>query len=150
MRAKGFQPALPSRGATAACHHLLNMSFISTRAPLAGSDCTWARRSSPISYFNPRSPRGERPDRDRPGRGSGRFQPALPSRGATIDPGETREWVLFQPALPSRGATALSVVVCQKDLFQPALPSRGATSESAQQGRKLSLFQPALPSRGAT
>ena len=66
-----------------------------------------ATRTSSASYFNPRSPHGER----RPGRGgllagTDAFQPTLPARGATRTPSTTSISTTFQPTLPARGATS--------------------------------------------
>ena len=59
---KSFQSTLPARGATA----------------------TWNLLQSPIMYFNPRSPRGERRKGKRGHRHADRFQSTLPARGATL------------------------------------------------------------------
>ena len=57
-----FQSTLPARGATAATKYLADLGGISIHAPREGSDASrpWAIRTT--SNFNPRSPRGERPD----------------------------------------------------------------------------------------
>ena len=80
-----FQPSLPSRGATGMPLPPRAAQGISTLAPLAGSDGLRRRVKSSNSNFNPRSPRGERRCRRRSLRGSFRFQPSLPSRGATLE-----------------------------------------------------------------
>ena len=57
-----FQSTLPSRGATVRRSKSISMmSCISIHAPLAGSDAWEARTLLCPVYFNPRSPRGERP-----------------------------------------------------------------------------------------
>ena len=56
-----FQSTLPARGATYSYHVDTPTLFISIHAPREGSDliiCFW---SLVCHYFNPRSPRGERP-----------------------------------------------------------------------------------------
>ncbi len=100
-----FQPTLPLRGAThrwqratqphcfnprSPCgerhdlvHSTIEHHFVSTHAPLAGSDATTPTWLSRASSFNPRSPCGERlrqPSRVQVDNG---FQPTLPLRGAT-------------------------------------------------------------------
>ena len=102
---QGFQPTLPVRGATLAGNARLLGAGISTHAPRAGSDgeswgyfavhsiSTHAPRAGsdgsmliatvPATYFNPRSPCGERRDLYVTYADGGQFQPTLPVRGAT-------------------------------------------------------------------
>ena len=80
--------------------------MISIHAPLAGSDGWTADSIYSNNYFNPRSPRGERPSR------------SLIS-SLTFD---------FNPRSP-RGERLLYDIFCVALLvFQSTLPSRGATS----------------------
>ena len=103
--ALAFQPTLPSRGATPFGRTPRINVFISTHAPLAGSDSSkwyfvserwnfnprsprgerqgWSFDIPSLAYFNPRSPRGERPHTTPQYAGTLQFQPTLPSRGAT-------------------------------------------------------------------
>ena len=60
-----FQPTLPSRGATSGGGAGTGEDGISTHAPLAGRDPLALWPCPCASYFNPRSPRGERPEKDR-------------------------------------------------------------------------------------
>ena len=151
FRQKIFQPTLPARGATKFFPYLLHQSLISTHAPRTGSDrpmraCIHAQ----TSYFNPRSPHGER-------------------RHLLF---HFPQELLFQPTLPARGATRPFRTVWPRWSFQPTLPARGATMASfssslththfnprsphgERHGRKLLCigfveFQPTLPARGAT
>ncbi len=55
-----FQSTLPSRGATSEVGNEPTKPFISIHAPLAGSDGRSASQTRTVTYFNPRSPRGER------------------------------------------------------------------------------------------
>ena len=56
-----FQPTLPSRGATLHTVNIVDLHVISTHAPLAGSDLRrGVNHYHFLTYFNPRSPRGER------------------------------------------------------------------------------------------
>ena len=80
----GFQSTLPLRGATKKALKLTGQLCISIHAPLTGSD-KWTNAASGIwSYFNPRSPYGERlgmcPDTFY----RKIFQSTLPLRGATL------------------------------------------------------------------
>ncbi len=123
-----FQSTLPSRGATYPRPGDCLYSNISIHAPLAGSD-PWARPQNnsefrisihaPLagsdrlkawaacltSYFNPRSPRGERLQHCEIQPPATVFQSTLPSRGATSQSTSTYSSVQFQSTLPSRGAT---------------------------------------------
>ena len=80
-----FQSTLPARGATSALD----------------------RHGGENVDFNPRSPRGERPDSTRSGSYAvDKFQSTLPARGATLDTGgDPMEQFIFQSTLPARGAT---------------------------------------------
>ena len=55
-----FQPTLPMRGATRSLRYRYHPKAISTHAPHAGSDITLWLPLEQASYFNPRSPCGER------------------------------------------------------------------------------------------
>ena len=58
-----FQSTLPSRGATTAGQIQVEPQTISIHAPLAGSDVQKPTEENYIhDNFNPRSPRGERPE----------------------------------------------------------------------------------------
>ena len=58
--AKAFQPTLPARGATPDIDTVLATQEISTHAPRTGSDKGAVKCGNGTSYFNPRSPHGER------------------------------------------------------------------------------------------
>ncbi len=58
-----FQPTLPLRGATCGRRPALPGAWVSTHAPLAGSDSTFLDMIKTMLGFNPRSPCGERPPR---------------------------------------------------------------------------------------
>ena len=125
-----------------------------------------------MCYFNPRSPRGERPQDETAEWFTTKFQSTLPSRGATLAFDDATIARIFQSTLPSRGATQRQRYAdVQSDDFNPrsprgerraegeyfeywkqfqsTLPSRGATA-SANQASAPSRFQSTLPSRGAT
>ena len=80
-----FQPTLPLRGATTFICGRFSANFVSTHAPLAGSDCSDLPPCPRPCCFNPRSPCGERrrpPILPPSARG---FNPRPPLRGATPD-----------------------------------------------------------------
>ena len=148
-----FQSTLPSRGATVAQGgELLQYPPISIHAPLAGSDgadynvetflyafqSTLPSRGATCQavpslrisrYFNPRSPRGERPVFNLALFILDAFQSTLPSRGATPLCALMRAATIFQSTLPSRGATRARWVKITNLSFQSTLPSRGATAK---------------------
>ena len=101
---------------------------ISTHAPLAGSDRFAPFGTVQSSNFNPRSPRGERLMVDPSTVTKALFQPTLPSRGATR---VRTYWALiasnFNPRSP-RGERPRATYISKLEFqFQPTLPSRGAT-----------------------
>ena len=148
-----FQSALPLRGATTLeCFWPSVSQLISIRAPLAGSDSSFLSICRLRRHFNPRSPCGERPERDTEFMAEQViFQSALPLRGATgttlqdtsasqyFNPrspcGERRStttnplwWKDFNPRSPC-GERLLVGLANNADLvFQSALPLRGATA----------------------
>ena len=135
---QAFQPSLPARGAT------------------------WQSlpQRRPQTYFNPRSPRGERQSAtgqavERPristlapregsdifssflGRVFSEFQPSLPARGATgwrnMSP---HSWTNFNPRSPRGERHGFIPSAGGANGFQPSLPARGATQ------RPLCSFDP--------
>ena len=79
-----FQSTLPARGATQAGESAEEQSGISIHAPRTGSDQNGSQHIEQATYFNPRSPHGERRRfRYYPMRRQ-RFQSTLPARGATL------------------------------------------------------------------
>src|ERR1039457_6901074 len=77
-----FQSTLPARGATPPKSTINNLTCVSIHAPRAGSDTPLPFINLGSIGFNPRSPRGERPDDDGRRRSVTEFQSTLPPRGA--------------------------------------------------------------------
>ena len=123
-------------------------------------------------YFNPRSPRGERPSATDWAFCDNIFQSTLPARGATCRWRSLSAVYSFQSTLPARGATLSSIELIQRDkhfnprsprgerltcrililtlrVFQSTLPARGATRTVLAAGES-HKFQSTLPARGAT
>ena len=170
-----FQSTLPARGATTGGSNLRLHRFISIHAPRTGSDMqaifraqfgdisihaprtgsdmSTKKRFSKRSYFNPRSPHGERhrtPQQTRKARDI--FQSTLPARGATHKPsksiclqndfnprsphGERRFypsahhlWWSISIHAPRTGSDLDCQAFVEYCLqFQSTLPARGATS----------------------
>ena len=97
--------------------------------PVWGATVTVSLLHFTVSYFNPRSPCGERPHRGRPGVVHlVRFQSTLPVWGATLVTQWHRAPVSeFQSTLPVWGATARSGAGSRSSRFQSTLPVWGAT-----------------------
>ena len=123
-----FQSTLPSRGATS----------------------TLCIFSPHLTYFNPRSPRGERQLLLILGLCRVIFQSTLPSRGATRRVRSSRPgWRNFNPRSPRGERLGWFMVTFVREIFQSTLPSRGATV-NYRQSQTIERFQSTLPSRGAT
>ena len=105
-----------------------SFSFISIHAPREGSDAVIVYFLSFLSNFNPRSPRGERPDAPQRHNRTARFQSTLPARGATTSTCFlSLIWIISIHA-PREGSDAASVLTPSfRPAFQSTLPARGAT-----------------------
>ena len=126
------------------------MSRVSIHAPLAGSDWRVRASNSAQNRFNPRSPRGERPEPKPLRRVLRMFQSTLPSRGAariSITKSLNCSVSIHAPLAGSDQGRGYIVSIMGK--FQSTLPSRGATSGKFTHARA-KMFQSTLPSRGAT
>ena len=124
-----FQSTHPSRGATMTALMHDGRLGISIHASLAGYDTGRSTSRRRSRNFNPRIPRGVRPDSRDVFRALPYFNPRTP-RGVRPRPpkGETRQ-PEFQSTHPSRGATYMSVTkFIHRVEFQSTHPSRGATS----------------------
>ncbi len=145
-----FQPTLPTWGATLCVDGISYLQDISTHAPHVGSDKTSQRVRCLTLNFNPRSPRGERQNREKELRRIKHFNPRSP-RGERLLPSEVRKEIPtisthaphvgsdqmcffiegtprgFQPTLPTWGATVIGVPIADGYKFQPTLPTWGAT-----------------------
>ena len=171
----GFQSTLPVWGATNWLSWRTTSPGISIHAPRVGSDqvvqasifCALLFQSTlPVwgatvkgfapctAYlnFNPRSPCGERRDREcahgwhRTG-----FQSTLPVWGATNLVSVSYNIHIFQSTLPVWGATARYQAMATKaGIFQSTLPVWGATIQPYQYGHPVTKFQSTLPVWGAT
>ena len=124
---------------------------ISIHAPHAGSDYGNMRQMETRSYFNPRSPCGERPVRFLPSSRIFEFQSTLPMRGATFarlffTPKQTisihaphagsdlksvfsaPKFTNFNPRSPCGERRLLFLALASMTIFQSTLPMRGATA----------------------
>ena len=169
-----FQSTLPARGATLLSGSWEGAELISIHAPREGSDdlTGYNRQRQEISihapregsdpgnlcppghnfYFNPRSPRGERPKsvtlrctvwRDFNPRSPRGERPKLVSQFATVT-----DISIHAPREGSDYSAIFSDAV--SGVFQSTLPARGATDNDPQKNESYTLFQSTLPARGAT
>ena len=124
-----FQSALPLRGATRHARPRHHRLLISIRAPLAGSDRPSRTRRWTASYFNPRSPCGERPWR-------GFWWTAAPAYFNPRSPCGER------PHRPECGAEVVDISI--------RAPLAGSDRRYSGSEPSVHSFQSALPLRGAT
>ena len=126
-----------------------------------------------MDYFNPRSPRGERPagasgaapgldisihapregsdgGSERGCAGAGYFNPRSPRGERPFFISFSFGVLAFQSTLPARGATRERAGLRRGWIFQSTLPARGATSSCARLCLRKLAFQSTLPARGAT
>ena len=106
-----FQSTLPLRGATTVNSTSGSLPVISIHAPLAGSDAIIIDIYHHHPDFNPRSPCGERRQRDGGWGHPPLFQSTLPLRGATFAIPSALPSIGFQSTLPLRGATVSALVI---------------------------------------
>ena len=127
-----FQSTLPARGATrrqsaVSCFKSISIHaprtgsdgitppfgqapFISIHAPRTGSDNRTSFGDSPIWYFNPRSPHGERPAASNDCHADKEISIHAPRTGSDPRGGDERGGgMAFQSTLPARGATGLGL-----------------------------------------
>ena len=103
--------------------------YISIHAPREGSDHFFSRLFNEMSYFNPRSPRGERRTCLHARYLHGSISIHAPREGSDdISAGNKTATEIFQSTLPARGATIASMKsLWEEHEFQSTLPARGAT-----------------------
>ena len=118
---------------------------ISTHAPRTGSDRMQPSMLNSLTYFNPRSPHGERhttTGRDNHDHG---FQPTLPARGATPPHRGRHRPRLISTHAPRTGSDHPACLVHHLMVsFQPTLPARGATGFNCRDAnsKKISTHAP--------
>ena len=145
-----FQSTLPARGATRL--ELLGLLHRLFQSTLPARGATWSPNSSAISIcdFNPRSPRGERPETVSLVEFARQFQSTLPARGATGIFRTADVIVLFQSTLPARGATSDQHPRYYRQPISIHAPREGSDRHPPHGPPFFCLFQSTLPARGAT
>ena len=146
-----FQSTCPARGTTRILLDIAILRKISIHVPREGHDRTLGVHAATASYFNPRAPRGARPQRAvRTDEADVNFNPRAP-RGARL--GFTRSnsrSPIFQSTCPARGTTSDSLSSVPTDCdFNPRAP-RGARHQARLDDSKRSRFQSTCPARGTT
>ncbi len=105
-----FQPTLPSRGATSLSDEITTWAAkFQPTLPSRGATALPAICLPSWAYFNPRSPRGERP---------------------MSDETERADYLIFQPTLPSRGATPSKDVFLEYEQISTHAPLAGSDQRS--------------------
>ena len=167
-----FQSTLPLRGATFISHPVKILVPISIHAPLTGSDPSAVSPHFMRSYFNPRSPYGERPFRFGWSFPAGYFNPRSPYGERLMVSTSLWSAEVFQSTLPLRGATIvqLQFLPCfiisihapltgsdfrnlsdrRSDGISIHAPLTGSDLCSISSSKSGCLFQSTLPLRGAT
>ena len=125
---KLFQSTLPVGGATVTPPDASVQRPISIHAPRGGSDAVAACSSATASYFNPRSPWGERQPCGTSDRQKKVFQSTLPVGGATRHGPSLLKVEIISIHAP-RGGSDPFIVPLKLDskTFQSTLPVGGAT-----------------------
>ena len=127
-----FQSTPPARGATFVRHCWDATTAISIHAPREGGDGKAAPGTAQCRNFNPRPPRGGRPNTPPCGGIDFAFQSTPPARGATFHITKTDSRTTFQSTPPARGATETAQkpkTTCQISIHAPR---EGGDSKDAQ------------------
>ena len=149
-KTKQFQSTLPAWGATNFIGGSFVDSCISIHAPRMGSDSLTDISSHVETYFNPRSPHGERPYircADEPAGHISIHAPRMGSDECIVTC--LRLHINFNPRSPHGERRSTRNRNRRIDQFQSTLPAWGATSKVLFQPWDLS-FQSTLPAWGAT
>ena len=141
-----FQSTLPARGATK-CRVVVNpnVGFQST-LPARGATATFGETNKNKTYFNPRSPHGERRLVASRCCKATRFQSTLPARGATAS--TTAATALrgrFQSTLPARGATNAANILSRRRVISIHAPRTGSDSAITNSTQNAWNFNPRSP-----
>ena len=169
-----FQSTLPARGATVMrCTRTPRAKSFQSTLPARGATTFASQRVQAASYFNPRSPHGERRSTSTPRWSAPRFQSTLPARGATDAAREADEIARISIHAPRTGSDHLRRrAVLPADYFNPRsphgerpctladvvrgtaisihAPRTGSDETGSSRSREAAKFQSTLPARGAT
>ena len=147
---EAFQSTRPSRGATVAAALVEHGDHISIHAPLAGRDTRLRQFAARVRHFNPRAPRGARPQALQ-----AEEEPCVISIHAPLVGRDPRALFFsftsryFNPRAP-RGARPRAAAPCSSPAnFNPRAP-RGARRQKSLLHLAQNRFQSTRPSWGAT
>ena len=170
--AESFQSTLPEKGATIEPAQVSEYHYISIHAPREGSDISPAAGRNLQTYFNPRSPRRERPPKSPETTMEHHFNPRSPRRERRTASTARCTCTTFQSTLPEKGATffgamgsgyiyisihapregsnpSMDRITMTKRNFNPRSPRRERRRKRSGLTRRL-IFQSTLPEKGAT
>ena len=136
----------PRAGSDSESHFAIHTFPISIHAPRAGSDAIYLPCKPCATYFNPRSPCGERRRKSRTFGDVIPFQSTLPVRGATSHGGFCRLAVAyFNPRSPCGERQCGIIYTVKGREFQSTLPVRGATCAERKRSNWSRDFNPRSP-----
>ena len=145
-----FQSTPPARGATHQDARGEPLLHISIHAPREGGDALSAKRRGRSGNFNPRPPRGGRPEEMEMLEGMEYFNPRPPRGGRLLVSNIRRLCKEFQSTPPARGATCGALIACRcGNHFNPR-PPRGGRLFADLDDPEYEIFQSTPPARGAT
>ena len=140
-----FQSTLPVRGATAPGNCTRRNPNISIHAPRAGSDPPRRSAETANSYFNPRSPCGERPFCGLRCTAQVHFNPRSPCGERRLPGVISQPFCLFQSTLPVRGATDMPDDAVQEMAISIHAPRAGSDHQHAYSAPASEHFNPRSP-----
>ena len=120
--------------------------LISIHTPREGSDRRTGKPYGEEGYFNPHSPRGERPGAGCLKEWLERFQSTLPARGATFDDFKTVRSEIISIHTPREGSDKIVQVVCIPTYISIHTPREGSDpTEGSKMWRCYGDFNPHSP-----
>ncbi len=145
-----FQSTLPGWGATSEAEALRDELGISIHAPRMGSDQSHHGGLRPGTYFNPRSPDGERRCVGSCSTGRGDFNPRSPDGERHVLQHADQRMRVISIHAPRMGSDlSVSMSVPETSDFNPRSPDGERPGHDSHEA-SMSLFQSTLPGWGAT
>ena len=145
MRRGRFQSTLPIRGATNDINCIAHSVYISIHAPHTGSDQGHSVVEFTYTYFNPRSPYGERPQVDVLVHRKPDFNPRSPYGERPRHPPADVPPRNFNPRSPYGERLARLVARDVLDLISIHAPHTGSDATSARSPHRCAYFNPRSP-----
>ena len=145
-----FQSTRPARGATYTHRRYLIDLIVSIHAPRAGRDCPDHVAKARGTRFNPRAPRGARPEDRFQDIAASKFQSTRPARGATACEMSRRARYrvsIHAPRAGRDGFGSWSRMPCAVSIHAPRA---GRDTKAGMSGAVKLKFQSTRPARGAT